>query len=114
MSLTNDEKGRINAALGYSAEVCEPNGKPITVYITDRWGLEQRARVYEAVEKIVEQAVTEAKAEALREAADETEEDGGAWDVLALYVNEDAHPYALHGIKRWLRERAACSTAVTS
>lgn len=46
------------------------------------------------------------RAEALREAADEVTEDGGAWDVLALYVDEAGHPYALEGIRRWLRERA--------
>jgi hypothetical protein len=46
------------------------------------------------------------RADALREAADNSTEDGGAWDVLALYVSEAGHPYALDGIHRWLRERA--------
>lgn len=56
--------------------------------------------------QVVQRIKDEAAADELEKAADEVTEDGGAWDVLALYVDEAGHPYALEGIRRWLRERA--------
>lgn len=53
LALTPGERAQLSAALGYTAEVCPPNGTPATEYITDRWGQGARARIFAAVELIL-------------------------------------------------------------
>jgi hypothetical protein len=51
----------VSRALGYTAEVQPPNGKPATEYVTDRWGQEKR----EALRAVVREAQAEAWDEGL-------------------------------------------------
>lgn len=54
MSLVEHEKDKIKAAIGYDAEVCEPNAKPVRAYLTASFGDEIRERVIRVVEDIVD------------------------------------------------------------
>lgn len=53
-ALTEAERRKLWGAIGYQAEVAEPDGKPIRAFLTDRSGQEIRDRVERAVEEILE------------------------------------------------------------